>query len=86
MKAKRRAAHKIKPLIANINNEQSITEQPMPNKPERTECGNVRVSKPGDANYVPRCETTKAFIGKDHSMECDPKILAEFRESMSGIE
>ena len=30
--------------------------------PERTAQGNVKVSKPGDANYVPQCETTKAFI------------------------
>jgi len=31
-------------------------------KPERTARGNIRVSKPGDADYVPQCETTKAFI------------------------
>lgn len=26
--------------------------------------GHVRVSKPGDADYEPQCETTKAFVGK----------------------
>ncbi len=31
-------------------------------KPERTAQGNIRVSKPGDADYVPQCETTRAFI------------------------
>ena len=30
-------------------------------KPERTAQGNIRVSKPGDADYVPQCETTRAF-------------------------
>lgn len=34
--------------------------------PEITPLGNVRVSKPGDADYVPQCETTKAFVdGRD---------------------
>lgn len=34
--------------------------------PERTAQGNIRVSKPGDADYVPQCETTRAFIeGRD---------------------
>ena len=28
-------------------------------KPERTALGNIRVSKPGDADYVPMCEITK---------------------------
>ncbi len=28
-------------------------------KPERTAQGNIRVSKPGDDDYVPQCETTK---------------------------
>lgn len=28
----------------------------------KTEFGNIRVSKPGDADYVPQCETTRAFI------------------------
>ena len=31
-------------------------------KPERTAKGNIRVSKPGDADYEPQCETTRAFI------------------------
>jgi hypothetical protein len=35
-------------------------------KPERTAQGNIRVSKPGDADYEPQCETTRAFIeGRD---------------------
>ncbi len=31
-------------------------------KPERTAQGNIRVSKPGDSDYEPQCETTRAFI------------------------
>ena len=32
----------------------------------KTQSGNVRVSKPGDADYVPQCETTRAFTeGRD---------------------
>lgn len=42
-----RNAHKITP--------QEIT-------PYVTPSGNIRVSKPGDADYVPQCETTRAFI------------------------
>lgn len=39
-------------------------------KPERTERGNIRVSKPGDSDYVPQCETTRAFIeGRDKKPE-----------------
>ena len=30
--------------------------------PEHTAQGNIRVSKPGDDDYVPQCETTRAFI------------------------
>ena len=30
--------------------------------PERTAQGNIRVSKPGDDDYEPQCETTRAFI------------------------
>jgi hypothetical protein len=51
---------------------QGITDRVLPDnfiggvnlntKPERTAQGNIRVSKPGDADYVPMCETTKAFI------------------------
>ena len=34
--------------------------------PERTVQGNIRVSKPGDEDYEPQCETTRAFIeGRD---------------------
>lgn len=29
---------------------------------EVTEHSNVRVSKPGDADYFPKCETTRAFV------------------------
>ena len=32
-------------------------------KPERTALGNIRVSKPGDDDYVPMCETTRSYIG-----------------------
>lgn len=39
-------------------------------KPELTAQGNIRVSKPGDTDYVPMCETTKAFIeGRDKQPE-----------------
>ena len=39
-------------------------------KPERTAQGNIRVSKPGDPDYVPQCETTRAFIeGRDKRPE-----------------
>ena len=31
--------------------------------PIRTPQGNIRVSKPGDADYVPQCETTRSYIG-----------------------
>ena len=38
--------------------------------PERTAQGNIRVSKPGDDDYVPQCETTRAFIeGRDKRPE-----------------
>ena len=30
--------------------------------PKRTAQGNIRVSKPGDVDYVPQCETTRAFV------------------------
>jgi len=39
-------------------------------QPERTEHGFIRVSKPGDADYVPQCETTRAFV-EDGSMPID---------------
>jgi len=31
-------------------------------RPEVTPSGNVRVSKPSDADYIPQCETTRAFV------------------------
>ena len=50
--------------LANLNGEPIIT------KPELTAQGNIRVSKPGDDDYVPQCETTKAFIdGRDKRPE-----------------
>lgn len=40
-----------------------IVDEGIPSpKPERTALGNIRVSKPGDDDYVPQCETTRAFI------------------------
>ena len=49
--------------------EQGITEQgitvvdePSDVIPERTAQGNIRVSKPGDPDYEPQCETTRAFV------------------------
>ena len=39
-----------------------IPDHPVPVIPERTSQGNIRVSKPGDADYVPQCETTRAFV------------------------
>jgi len=39
-------------------------------KPERTAKRNIRVSKPGDDDHVPMCETTSAFIeGRDKRQE-----------------
>ena len=34
-----------------------ILDHPIPVIPERTAQGNIRVSKPGDADYEPQCET-----------------------------
>ena len=57
--------------------EQGVSAQVLPNgttdvsvvkalhklvKLERTAQGNIRVSKPGDADYEPQCETTRAFV------------------------
>ena len=39
-----------------------IPKTNIPVIPERTAQGNIRVSKPGDDDYVPQCETTRAFI------------------------
>lgn len=39
-----------------------IPDHPVPVIPERTAQGNIRVSKPGDADYVPQCETTRAVV------------------------
>ncbi len=41
-------------------------------EPERTAQGNIRVSKPGDDDYVPQCETTRAFI-EDRPKSPEPK-------------
>jgi len=41
-------------------------------EPERTAQGNIRVSKPGDDDYVPQCETTRAFI-EDRPKRPEPK-------------
>ena len=51
--------------------------------PEHTAQGNIRVSKPGDGDYVPQCETTRAFIeGRDKRPETgkrgkDIKVFAD---------
>ena len=39
-----------------------VTDNVTDTKPERTAQGNIRVSKPGDDDYEPQCETTRAFI------------------------
>ena len=58
------------PITEQVNSEQSNNEQPIPNKPELTAQGNIRVSKPGDDDYEPQCETTRAFIeGRDKRPE-----------------
>ncbi len=36
----------------------------LPVIPERTAQGNIRVSKPGDSDYVPQCETTRRFVDR----------------------
>ena len=63
----------------NINNEQTITEQPITNKPERTALGNIRVSKPGDDDYVPMCETTRRFLARTSPVldELNPSGIKE---------
>ncbi len=38
-----------------------VLDEPLTsNTTERTAQGNIRVSKPGDDDYVPQCETTRA--------------------------
>ena len=67
--------------------------------PERTAQGNIRVSKPGDPDYVPQCETTRAFIegrpkrpetgkrGKDIKCFADlPLDVQQTIDSMSTID
>jgi len=67
--------------------------------PEVTPLGNVRVSKPGDADYVPQSETTRAFVegrpkrpstakrGKDiKCFEDLPPDVRRIIEKMSTIE
>ena len=63
-------------------------------KPERTVQGNIRVSKPGDINYVPQCETTRAFVegrpkttrfpthkrGVEDIMDADQELASSDRE------
>ena len=46
-------------------------------KPERTAQGNIRVSKPGDPDYVPQCETTRAHIeGLMQGLGCyEPRVI-----------
>ncbi len=67
-------------------------------KPERTVQGNIRVSKPGDPDYEPQCETTRAFVedrpkrpevgkrGKDIKVFADlPPDVQVIINSMSGV-
>ena len=41
-----------------------IPKTDIPVIPERTALGNIRVSKPGDDDYVPMCETTRRFLAR----------------------
>lgn len=59
---------------------QRVTDQEFTRRMATAGPGHVRVSKPGDADYEPQCETTKAFVGKDHSMGCDPVTLVAFHK------
>ena len=61
-----RDKHKPKPEITPFVTDQDFTKLMAQAGP-----GHVRVSKLGDADYVPQCETTKAFI------EDRPKVKPE---------
>jgi hypothetical protein len=43
----------------------------------------VRVSKPGDADYVPQCETTKAFVDKD--IKCYEDLPAHVQREVGSM-
>lgn len=69
--ANRRAQAKFK--AKKVLSEQGISGKVLPEYPRVSDRdftrlmtkagpGNVRVSKPGDPDYVPQCETTKAFV------------------------
>ena len=50
-------------------------------KPERTAQGNIRVSKPGDSDYEPQCETTGQFQQlKDGSLVGDGYVPTQVQE------
>lgn len=69
---KRRATTDLTPLAQGVTNEgvtpQGMTQYPRVSDQDFTKLmakagpGHVRVSKPGDVDYVPQCETTRAFV------------------------
>ncbi len=67
------ARFKAKQILA----EQGITPRVLPNRPERTAQGNIRVSKPGDDDYEPQCETTRKFIGSPPKVQ---DVISELEE------
>jgi hypothetical protein len=50
------------PAKTDLGNTLTTTQTVSAFIPERTAQGNIRVSKLGDADYEPQCETTKAFV------------------------
>ncbi|KKK68418.1 hypothetical protein LCGC14_2944250 [marine sediment metagenome] len=50
------------PKETDLGNTLTTTQTVSAAMPERTAQGNIRVSKPGDDDYVPQCETTRAFV------------------------
>ncbi len=75
---RRHRAKSVTKGVADIRcDKQSVTQYPRVSDQDFTRLmdkagtGHVRVSKPGDADYVPQCETTKAFV------EDRPKVKLE---------
>ncbi len=53
---------KAEPVTDNVTDKRTGIDSMIKSKPILTAQGHVRVSKPGDADYEPQCETTKAFV------------------------
>ncbi len=64
------------PKETDLGNTLTTTQTVSAAIPERTAQGNIRVSKPSDDDYVPQCETTRAFI-EDRPKESEPWTVAD---------